>query len=221
MPEIEKVDSRNEISCLKWTIYKGRSKVCIGFKIDMDKLNIVVYRYRNNTYVKDTELELKLTDYEKLLSKRVYLFSYIEVFFRRCIVLDETTVHNQNNFHQEWMLSFWWIFFDFTSKWNPNFFAIVLEKIYFSARVTIGMGHVPDGTWIKTFCTVERLVMETRTWTLCFATPKYSDYMQYCTMLLEQLVYKAVKDLATATWLVEVQTNVCLVTWLDYHFVFT
>ena len=58
----------------------------------MDNLNIVVYRYRKNTYVKDTEMELKLTEYEKLLSKRVYLLSYIDVFFKRCIVLDETTL---------------------------------------------------------------------------------------------------------------------------------
>ena len=49
LPEIEKVDSKNEISCLKCTTYNGRRKVCTGFKIDMDKLNIVVYRYRNNT----------------------------------------------------------------------------------------------------------------------------------------------------------------------------
>ena len=71
LPEIEKVDSKNEISCLKWTIYNGRRKVCISFQTDMDKLNIVVYRYRNNTYVKDTETELKFTEYEKLLSKRL------------------------------------------------------------------------------------------------------------------------------------------------------
>ena len=94
LPEIERVNSKNEISCLKWTIYNGRRKVCISFKTDMDKLNIVVYRYRNNTYVKDTEMELKLTEYEKLLSKRVYLLCYIDVLFKRCIVLDETTVHN-------------------------------------------------------------------------------------------------------------------------------
>ena len=94
LPEIEKVDSKKEISCLKWTIYNGRRKICISFKTDMDKLNIVVYRYRNNTYVKDTQMELKLTEYEKLLSKRVHLMSYIDIFFRRCIVLDETTVHN-------------------------------------------------------------------------------------------------------------------------------
>ena len=94
LPEIEKVDSKSEISCLKWTIYNGRRKVCISFKTDMDKLIIVFYRYRNNTYVKDTEMELKLTEYKKLLSKRVYLLSYIDVFFKQCIVLDETTVHN-------------------------------------------------------------------------------------------------------------------------------
>ena len=93
LPEIEKVESKTEISCLKWTIYNGRRKVCISFKTYMDELNIVVYRYRNNTYVKDIEMELNLTEYKKLLSKRVYPLSYIDVFFKRCIVLDETTVH--------------------------------------------------------------------------------------------------------------------------------
>ena len=90
--EIEKVDSKNGISCLKWTIYNGWRKVCIRFKTEMDNVNIVVYRYRIITYVKDTEIDLKLTEYEKLLSKRVYLLSYIDVFFKLCIVLDETTV---------------------------------------------------------------------------------------------------------------------------------
>ena len=94
LPDIEKADSKDEISCLKWTIYNGRRKVCINFQTDTDKMNIVVYRYRNNTYLKDTERELKLTEYKKLLAKRVYLLSYIDIFYQRCIVLDETTVHN-------------------------------------------------------------------------------------------------------------------------------
>ena len=106
LPGIEKVDSKNEIFCLKRTIQNGRRKVCISFETDMDKLNIVVYCYRNNTYVKDTGMELKLTEYKKLLSKRKHLLSYIDVFFKRCIVLDETTVHNSSKFHQKWMLSF-------------------------------------------------------------------------------------------------------------------
>ena len=94
LPDFEKVDSKNEISCLKWTIYNGRRKVCINFQTDADKVNIVVYRYQNNTHLKDTEKDLKLTEYKKLLAKRVYLLSYIDIFYKRCIVLDETTVHN-------------------------------------------------------------------------------------------------------------------------------
>ena len=94
MPDIEKADSKEEISCLKWTTYNGRRKICVNFKTDTDKLNIVVYRYRNNLYLKDSEVDLKWTEYESLLAKRVYLLSYIDIFYKWCIVLDETTVHN-------------------------------------------------------------------------------------------------------------------------------
>ena len=93
LPDIEKVDSKHEISCLKWTIDIGK-KICIILQTDADKMNIVVYRYRNNTYLRDTEMDLKLTEYKKLLAKRVYLLSYINIFYKRCIALDETTVHN-------------------------------------------------------------------------------------------------------------------------------
>ena len=65
-----------------------------AFQTDKDKVIIAVYRYRNNTYLKDTELDLKLTEYKKLLAKRVYLLSYIDIFYKRCIVLDGTTVYN-------------------------------------------------------------------------------------------------------------------------------
>ena len=94
LPDIETIDSKDELSCLKWTIYNGKRKVCINFQTDTDTVNIFVYRYRNHTYLKDTERELKLTEYKKLLAKRVYLLSYIDIFYKRCIVLDETTVHN-------------------------------------------------------------------------------------------------------------------------------
>ena len=94
LPDIQKADSKDEISCLKWTIYNGRRNVCINFQTDTDKVNIVVCRYRNSTYLKDTEINLKLTEYKKLLAKRVYLLNYIDIFYKRCIVLDETTFHN-------------------------------------------------------------------------------------------------------------------------------
>ena len=94
LPDIQKTDSNEEISCLKWTIYNGRKKVCVNFQTDADKLKIVVYRYRYNLYLKDNELDLKLSEYQSPLAKRVYLLSYIDIFYKRCIVLDETTVHN-------------------------------------------------------------------------------------------------------------------------------
>ena len=94
LPDIEEVDSKDEISCLKWTIYNGRRKVCINFQTDTDKVNIVVYRHRNSTHLKDTEMDLKVTEYKKLLAKRVYLLSYLDIFYERCIVLDETTLYN-------------------------------------------------------------------------------------------------------------------------------
>ena len=45
LPDFEKADSKDEISCLKWTICNGRRKVCINFQTDTVKVNIVVYRY--------------------------------------------------------------------------------------------------------------------------------------------------------------------------------
>ena len=94
LPDIEEGDSKDEVSCLKWTFYNGRTKVCINFQTDTDIVNIVVYRYRNITYLKDTEMDLKLTEHKKLPAKRVYLLSNIDIFYKRCIALDETTVHN-------------------------------------------------------------------------------------------------------------------------------
>ena len=46
LPELEQCE--DEISCLKWTIYNGRRKICIGFQTDTDKVDIVVYRNKMN-----------------------------------------------------------------------------------------------------------------------------------------------------------------------------
>ena len=106
LPDIENTNSKDEVSCLKWTVYNGRRKVCVNFQIDTDQLNFIVYLYRNSLYLKDDEVFLKLTEYQSHLAKRVYLLSYIDIFYKRCIVLDEITVHNQNKLRQEWMFSF-------------------------------------------------------------------------------------------------------------------
>ena len=45
LPDIEKTDSKKQISGLKWTIYIGKRKVCVHLKTDTDNLNIILYRY--------------------------------------------------------------------------------------------------------------------------------------------------------------------------------
>ena len=78
LSDIEKTDSKEEKSRRNWTIYNGRRKVCVNFHTNTDKLKIVVYRYRNILYLKHNEVDLKLTEYQSLLAKRIYLLSYID-----------------------------------------------------------------------------------------------------------------------------------------------
>ena len=92
LSDIEKSDSKGEVPCIIWTILNGR-KVCVHFQTDTVQLDFVVYRHRNNLHLKDNEINLKLTEFWSLLAKRTYLLSYFDLFHKRCIVLDETTVH--------------------------------------------------------------------------------------------------------------------------------
>ena len=94
LQNIEKTDSKEELSGLKGIIYSGRRKVCVSIQTETDKLNIVVYRYRNSLFLRNHVKDLKLTEYQSLLAKRVYLLGYIDIFYKRCIVLVETAVHN-------------------------------------------------------------------------------------------------------------------------------
>ena len=45
-------------------------------------------------FLKDNEVDLKKTENQSLLAERIYLSSYIGIFCKRRIVLDETTVHD-------------------------------------------------------------------------------------------------------------------------------
>ena len=62
LPGIKKTESKEETSCLKWTILNGRRKVCVNFQTETDKLNFVVYRYRNSLYLKSIVVDMKLSE---------------------------------------------------------------------------------------------------------------------------------------------------------------
>ena len=44
--------------------------------------------------MKDSDNELKLTEYNTLLEKKKYLLSYLETFSKKFIVVEESTHHN-------------------------------------------------------------------------------------------------------------------------------
>ena len=90
-----------------------------------------------------------LTEFLELLVRRVFLLNYVGVFFKLINVLDETTVHKRNKFHQEWMFpffwafsySFWWIKLSFESNsvcenlfltacfcWNDRIFSCEMDQ---------------------------------------------------------------------------------------------
>ena len=93
LPDIEKTDSKEEMSWLNWTIYNSTKKVCVTNQPDTDKLNFVVYRYQKSVNLKDNESVEELTKYQSLLAKQVYLLSYNDIFYKRWNILDETIVH--------------------------------------------------------------------------------------------------------------------------------
>ena len=94
LPEVGKFDSEIEIFCLRWIIFNGKLKICVFYKSDTDYVAITVYRYRNNMYMKDSDIELKSTEYNTLLEKKKYLLCYLETFSKKFIVVEESTHHN-------------------------------------------------------------------------------------------------------------------------------
>ena len=54
----------------------------------------ILYRYWNSLYLRDNEVDLKVTKNQAPLAKRCYLLSYIDIIYKPCIVMDETTVQN-------------------------------------------------------------------------------------------------------------------------------
>ena len=221
LPEVGKFDSENEISCLRWIIFNGRRKICVFYKSDTDYVAITVYRYRNNMYMKDSDIELKLTEYNTLLEKKKYLLSYLETFSKKFIVVEESTHHNWYYFAGRWTSSLLLLLFNLTRDWNfvPHSKKTQWGKIYFWVFVTAWIQKSPCVRWMICTLTVDLLVMVIHTWTVCYVTRKYFVYMQFCTMLLVLCIQRIGKDRVIAILLDVDQTRVCLVILQDLFFV--
>ena len=110
---------------------------------------IVLYCHRNSMYLKDVDMELKLTEYKKLPSKRECLLSYIDIFFKRCIILDETTIHNLNRFYLKLGVFLSVSIIRLYPKVKLNFCTIVLEKTSSQSRVTVWTSQFLYQRWTQ------------------------------------------------------------------------
>ena len=75
LPEIEMTDTEGKFFFRNGQCENSRRKYVQRSRQDSDKLSIVVYRGRNKLYLKDSEIDLHLTENHRLFARRVYLSS--------------------------------------------------------------------------------------------------------------------------------------------------
>ena len=61
LADIEKTESTDRVSRPNGTKKNSRRKILVIFTTDSDKMNIAVYRFRNELYLKDKSVFLKMT----------------------------------------------------------------------------------------------------------------------------------------------------------------
>ena len=192
-PDIEKTDSREEKSRLKCAINNGRRKVCVHFQTDADKLNIVVYRYQNSLYFKDNEVDLKMTDYQALLAKPVYLLSYIDMFHKRALYWTTQLFITNTRIDVFFLMSIFRSYLGLKMSFENN----SVSKNLFLSACFCWDSRLSLREMDQKFIIGEPLVMRTCTWSFHFIISKYLDYTQYYMMLLEQRGHIVIKNLVT------------------------
>ena len=111
-------------------MFNESRKIFENRQTDAQKVKYVTYHYRSNIYLEDSEMELKMINYEKLVSKWLYIFRSIDVFFKQTIVLAKATVHMWKKLCQDWMFFFYWAFSD-TTRVLKLLITNVLTKVFF------------------------------------------------------------------------------------------
>ena len=88
----------------------------------------------------------------------------------------------------------------FNSIGDCNCHLITMQKLL-KVRVSAGIVHFHYVRRTRNLNLVEPLVIGTRNWSSYFVISKYSHYMQYYMLLLEQCRHIVAKGLATVTLL--------------------
>ena len=123
-------------------------------------------------------------DRTRIFCERVYLLTYIDVFFQRCFVLDQTTVHDEKKIRQERMFCFYWAFSDCIQELKLSFQHISALKIVILSAWFFWDATISSREKDQKFQIAGPIGYGTRTWSLHFVTPNCLKYMQYYIVLL-------------------------------------
>ena len=107
-------------------------------------------------------MELEMTEYQKLLSKREFYISYIDLVFKRCLLLDETTIENGKKFRQKLDIRVLSSIIRLYIETKATFFCRSTQKTFSQALVNVWKSQFLYERRTKNFFSVQRLVREIR-----------------------------------------------------------
>ena len=149
--------------------------------------------WKKNTH-KSFQKNENLREYGKQFSLWVYPLSYVDVFLKQCIVLDETIVHNWDNLLRECLFSFFWAAAGAARDINCRLITIGSVKTSFWAQFTLGAEEFLYLRLTSKYHAEDSSAMETRNWTLIFASWNILERMQCKEMLKDHFCHIMLKE---------------------------
>ena len=97
LPKLQDLDTESQISQFEWTLHNGRRKNFLSYRSDIKKIDIIEYRKKGNTWKNNQNFQLEKKEYDNLVDFISSVLSYVEIFKKTCIIIDECTVENERS----------------------------------------------------------------------------------------------------------------------------
>ena len=97
LPKLQDLDTESQISQFEWTLHNGRRKIFLSYRSDINKIDLIEYRRKGNTWKNNQNFQLEKKEYDNLVDFIPSVLSYVETFKKTCIIIDECTVENERS----------------------------------------------------------------------------------------------------------------------------
>ena len=97
LPKLQGLDTELQISQFEWFLHNGRRKIFISYRSDVQKIDLIEYRRKGNSWKNNQKFQLEKEEYDKLVDFIPSVLSYVETFKKTCIIIDECVVENERS----------------------------------------------------------------------------------------------------------------------------